>query len=173
VRFGARDYDPERGRWTVKDPIGFDGGDANLYGYVLGDPVNFIDPEGENPALVAAGAIAAGAAAFMVGYGVSYWLTHRPTATPARGPSLVDPHSLMTVAMATWSYNICHRGGRDRGRAAKPEGAGDGSPDVRFKHTRPSKNPKKIGRRDDQGQWKEVPKPPGWDEWYNGKHGGK
>ena len=26
VRFGARDYDPETGRWTAKDPILFDGG---------------------------------------------------------------------------------------------------------------------------------------------------
>jgi uncharacterized protein RhaS with RHS repeats len=34
------------GRWTVKDPIGFAGGDANLYRYVFGDPVNFIDPYG-------------------------------------------------------------------------------------------------------------------------------
>jgi RHS repeat-associated protein len=46
VRFGARDYDPETGRWTAKDPIGFAGGDPNLYGYVLGDPVNGVDPEG-------------------------------------------------------------------------------------------------------------------------------
>lgn len=46
VHFGYREYDPQTGKWTAKDPIGFDGGDANLYGYVLGDPVNFIDPEG-------------------------------------------------------------------------------------------------------------------------------
>ena len=46
VRFGARDYDAYAGRWTAKDPIGFDGGDANLYGYALGDPVNRIDPSG-------------------------------------------------------------------------------------------------------------------------------
>jgi len=46
VRFGARDYDPETGRWTAKDPILFNGGDANLYGYVLADPVNLIDPSG-------------------------------------------------------------------------------------------------------------------------------
>jgi RHS repeat-associated protein len=46
VRFGARDYDPEIGRWTAKDPILFDGGDTNLYGYVLGDPVNLVDPLG-------------------------------------------------------------------------------------------------------------------------------
>ena len=46
IRFGYRDYDPATGRWTARDPIGFAGGDTNLYGYVLGDPVNFIDPSG-------------------------------------------------------------------------------------------------------------------------------
>ena len=46
TRFGARDYDAETGRWTAKDPILFDGGDSNLYGYVLQDPVNAIDPSG-------------------------------------------------------------------------------------------------------------------------------
>ncbi len=46
VRFGFRDYDPAIGRWTAKDPIDFAGGDANLYGYCLGDPVNFGDPNG-------------------------------------------------------------------------------------------------------------------------------
>jgi RHS repeat-associated protein len=46
VRFGARDYDPAVGRWTAKDPIGFGGGDANLYGYVFNDPFNSIDPFG-------------------------------------------------------------------------------------------------------------------------------
>lgn len=43
VRFGVRDYDPETGRWTAKDPIRFQGGQANLYTYVLSDPVNYID----------------------------------------------------------------------------------------------------------------------------------
>ena len=45
-RFGYRDYDVTTCKWTAKDPIGFAGGDSNLYGYVLGDPVNFIDPDG-------------------------------------------------------------------------------------------------------------------------------
>jgi RHS repeat-associated protein len=48
VRFGARDYDPQTGRWTTRDPIGFRGRDTNLYQYVAGDPVNFIDPEGKD-----------------------------------------------------------------------------------------------------------------------------
>ena len=46
VRFGARDYDPAVGRWTARDPIGFGGGDVNLYAYVGGDPVNRTDANG-------------------------------------------------------------------------------------------------------------------------------
>ena len=46
VRCGHRDYDPDIGRWTAKDPILFAGGDTDLYGYVLNDPINFFDPEG-------------------------------------------------------------------------------------------------------------------------------
>jgi len=49
VRFGARDYDAETGRWTAKDPILFARGDTNFYGYVLNDPVNFVDPLGLAP----------------------------------------------------------------------------------------------------------------------------
>ena len=46
VRFGYRDYDPDIGRWSAKDPIFFPGGDTDLYGYVLNDPVNLVDPDG-------------------------------------------------------------------------------------------------------------------------------
>ena len=46
MRFGARDYDAETGRWTAKDPIAFAGRDTNLYAYVGGDPANFIDSTG-------------------------------------------------------------------------------------------------------------------------------
>jgi len=46
VRFGYRDYDPDTGRWTAKDPILFTGGDTDLYGYCLSDPVNLVDPWG-------------------------------------------------------------------------------------------------------------------------------
>jgi RHS repeat-associated protein len=46
VHFGAREYDPETGRFTSKDPLGFSGGDTNLYGYTAADPINFVDPDG-------------------------------------------------------------------------------------------------------------------------------
>ncbi|MDP1696697.1 MAG: RHS repeat-associated core domain-containing protein [Xanthomonadaceae bacterium] len=46
VRFGARDYDPEAGRWTAKDQILAEGGDPNFYGYALADPIGLIDMDG-------------------------------------------------------------------------------------------------------------------------------
>lgn len=39
-------YDVDTGRWTSKDLILFAGGNTNLYGYVLQDPINLIDPTG-------------------------------------------------------------------------------------------------------------------------------
>lgn len=60
VRFGARDYDPETGRWTAKDPIRFQGS-INLYSYGFNDPVNLVDMSGLEPTspLDAAGCAAA------------------------------------------------------------------------------------------------------------------
>ena len=53
----VRDYDPETGSWTSKDPSLFTGG-TNLYRYANGDPVNYIDVDGRFPFL----AVLAGAA---------------------------------------------------------------------------------------------------------------
>ena len=40
-----RAYDPYSGRWLSRDPAGEDGG-INLYAYVAGDPLNFVDIDG-------------------------------------------------------------------------------------------------------------------------------
>ncbi|GAC1313447.1 MAG: hypothetical protein NVSMB2_01360 [Chloroflexota bacterium] len=53
VRFGLRDYDPTIGRWTTKDPLGFRGGDTNLYSYAGSDPVNHVDVGGTMDTLTA------------------------------------------------------------------------------------------------------------------------
>jgi RHS repeat-associated protein len=70
-----RAYEPSLGRWIGEDPIGFDGGDSNMYVYVVNNPVNLIDSTGKvlaipvvvalpplGQALAGAGALAAAAA---------------------------------------------------------------------------------------------------------------
>lgn len=42
----ARYYDPQVGRFISEDPLGFDGGDLNLYAYVGNGPLAWVDPSG-------------------------------------------------------------------------------------------------------------------------------
>ncbi len=46
IHFGHREYDPAIGRFITPDPIGFAGGDVDVYGYCLDDPINFYDRTG-------------------------------------------------------------------------------------------------------------------------------
>ncbi len=62
LRYTGREYDPESGvyhyrmryyhgqmgRFVSRDPIGYEGGDANLYGYVGSGPANRTDPSGQD-----------------------------------------------------------------------------------------------------------------------------
>ena len=68
VRFGARDYDPETGRWTAKDPIRFKGADLELYGYIRMDPVNGLDRRGTGPGLCLAVVLACAGGSLIGGY---------------------------------------------------------------------------------------------------------
>jgi len=53
--YRGRHYFPKAGRFISKDPIGFAGGDVNLYRYVGNNPVNFVDPLGLITAIFEAG----------------------------------------------------------------------------------------------------------------------
>ena len=48
IDYGLRYYFSALGKWLNRDPIGEEGG-LNLYGFVLNDPVNFVDPWGLIP----------------------------------------------------------------------------------------------------------------------------
>lgn len=52
-----RAYDPGTGRWLSPDPLGFDDG-TNLYAYVHGNPIGYIDPDGNTALAIAAGGFA-------------------------------------------------------------------------------------------------------------------
>jgi RHS repeat-associated protein len=58
--YRARYYSPTFGRFISEDPIGFFGGDANLYRYVWNSPTDFADPFGTWGVGVAGGGSAGG-----------------------------------------------------------------------------------------------------------------
>jgi RHS repeat-associated protein len=62
VRFGARDYEPETGRWTARDPVRFAGGE-NHFLCSEANPISLADVAGLDPSAEAAASAAAAAAA--------------------------------------------------------------------------------------------------------------
>jgi RHS repeat-associated protein len=44
--FRNREYNPVTATWTKIDPLGFGGGQSNLYGFVGDNPVVYVDPQG-------------------------------------------------------------------------------------------------------------------------------
>jgi RHS repeat-associated protein len=52
--YGARYYDPQVGRWLTQDPLGMVDG-TNTYAFIGNNPVNFVDPWGEQEAVLGGG----------------------------------------------------------------------------------------------------------------------
>ncbi|XPV75959.1 MAG: RHS repeat domain-containing protein [Desulfovibrio sp.] len=46
IHFGYREYLPDVARWNRPDPLGKAGGDPDVYGYCLDDPINITDKNG-------------------------------------------------------------------------------------------------------------------------------
>ncbi len=65
--YRTRYYDWRRGAFTQEDPIGFSGGDTNLYAYVKNRPINAVDPSGKIGWIVA-GALISGGIDFAMQY---------------------------------------------------------------------------------------------------------
>jgi RHS repeat-associated protein len=69
--YRARWYDANVGRFVSEDPIGFVGGDVNIYAYVKNNPAAFRDPSGLSRCNPLLGALVGGAAGAVVGAGTS------------------------------------------------------------------------------------------------------
>jgi RHS repeat-associated protein len=67
--YNARYYDPKVGRFISQDPIGFEGGDSNLYRYVGNNSVNLEDPTGMNATRLGTYQYSASTTASVVSYG--------------------------------------------------------------------------------------------------------
>jgi len=133
----ARHLDMQAGRWLNTDPIGFEGGDFNLYSYTYRNPISFVDFNGMAPVLTPS--TAAGeqeAAAAMRGA-----IARSATKAVARA-AVSNP-----VVMATVGVLILQR---------KAGGAGDTLKPRRL----PSNPPQNWKKPADCPKPPEVPKPP-------------
>jgi RHS repeat-associated protein len=84
--YRARYYNPVLQRFLSQDPIGFAGGDANLYSYALNSPTNLSDASGNCPAcgaLVLTGEVFSGPVGWGIAIGGAIIITE-----PVWGPAL-------------------------------------------------------------------------------------
>ncbi len=104
--FRARNYDPNTGRFTGEDPSGFQGGDANLYRFVLNQPTIFVDPTGLSWSW--GGALGSG----LVGGGVGFWIGGPAGAVGGGvigffgGGLLANPLAKVVVKEPNWAHEF-------------------------------------------------------------------
>ena len=53
IDYGARQYDPVLGRWFAQDPLSEKYYSISPYAFCAGNPVKYLDPDGEDPTLPA------------------------------------------------------------------------------------------------------------------------
>ena len=94
-------YDAHVGRWLSEDPIGFVGGDGNLYRYVANRALLLPDPFGEQPGTTGPCTIA-----LYVGHGI--WPIRLPGQTSNEDPAVArfrEKHDISNAAIVTGCGN--------------------------------------------------------------------
>ena len=97
---GARYYDSKLGRWLTPDPLADKYPGWSTYNYCLNNPLNYVDPDGNDPGLAAA-ALAAGAA---LGVGITLYATYEVTKNYLEHPSSVNIPNRSTVMGVALGY---------------------------------------------------------------------
>lgn len=128
-----RFYDPILGRFVQNDPIGFAAGDANLFRFCGGDPVNNTDPSG----LGHSGTI------------------YRPE-TGAGGTATTDPVIVTGVSphdRGSRDVTSLDRSGRQSGEGSSSGDGGSGSTSVTFTRDSNQRGRTRSGPISTQGWW--------------------
>jgi len=86
--YRARYYHPRLQRFIAEDPIGFSGGDVNIYGYVQNDPMNGIDPLGLETGWVTCGGPLCGGPPRLLPYDSSFVLCSQYPNSTCEGKAL-------------------------------------------------------------------------------------
>ena len=179
VRFGARDYDAEIGRWTSKDPIGFDGEDSNLYGYTFNDPINWIDIDGMHyaeifgvaGATIGSGVALGGSIALDTLGGINILATPAEIAGGASiGGTIGYGIGYIADILADSVGSTCPMESRahgkgERGRTAKESGTNN--PYKKFKPD--PNNPDRIKGKDENGKTVTKTRTPAFDDYWNNR----
>jgi RHS repeat-associated protein len=92
--YRGRYYSPALLRFISEDPIGFAGGDSNLYAYVFDAPTNFVDPMGLDPWTRLSGGLRAIGGGFEAGAGVGLAIATGWTGIGAVAGGAVGLHGL-------------------------------------------------------------------------------
>jgi RHS repeat-associated protein len=96
VYLRARFMDPKTGQFLSRDPIGFAGGDTNLYAYVKNNPARFVDPRG------------------LYGYEMSINLSEMTETWTIGDSSLLSPQDVimaLSLQWDLWPFNVSGQDG--------------------------------------------------------------